>query len=357
MSRKRIDEIRKKMQKSNLDGLVINHLDFIRYLTGFTGSAALLIITKNKADFISDFRYKEQSAKQVKGAKVHILKKRSTAALEDFPQYNKKNARFGYPASYLSVAELNILKEKWQNVIPIPSDEVFKELGWVKDKDEVSSITKACEIGDIAYERILNIVKPGIRESEISAELEYQMKMLGAEKPAFETIVVSGYRSVMPHGSASHKKLKKGELVTFDFGATVNGYVSDMTRTVVIGKATAKQKKIYDLVLRAQKASINKIRPGVLGKTVDEAGRKIITKGGFGKNFGHGTGHGIGFFIHVGPNLSPISEDKLKPNNVITVEPGIYISGWGGIRIEDDVLVTKTGNRILNKSTKKLLEL
>jgi Xaa-Pro aminopeptidase len=345
------------MVKSNLDGLVINHLDFIRYLTGFTGSAALLIITKNKADFVSDFRYKEQSAKQVKGAKVHILKKRSTAALEDFPQYNTKNARIGYPASYLSVAELNIFKEKWQNVIPIPSDEVFKELGWVKDKDEINSITKACEIGDIAFERVLNIVKPGIRESEVSAELEYQMKMLGSERPAFETIIASGYRSALPHGVASRKKIKKGDFVTFDFGATVNGYVSDMTRTVVVGKATSKQKKIYNLVLKAQKASIRKIKAGVLGKTVDEAGRKIITKGGFGKNFGHGTGHGIGFFVHVGPNLSAVSEDKLKPNNVITVEPGIYFSGWGGVRIEDDVVVTRTGNRILNKSPKKLLEL
>jgi Xaa-Pro aminopeptidase len=228
MSKKRIDDIRKEMIKSNLDGLVINHLDFIRYLTGFTGSAALLIITKNKADFVSDFRYKEQSAKQVKGAKIHILKKRTTEALEDFPQYNTKNARFGYPASYLSVAELNVLKEKWQNVIPIPSDEVFKELGWVKDKDEVGSITKACEIADIAYERILNIVKPGIRETEIAAELEYQMKMLGSEGNAFTTIIASGYRSALPHGAASKKKIKKGDFVTFDFGATVNGYVSDM---------------------------------------------------------------------------------------------------------------------------------
>lgn len=357
MSKKRIDDIRKIMVKSNLDGLVINHLDFIRYLTGFTGSAALLIITKNKADFVSDFRYKEQAAKQVKGAKVYILRRRSTEALEDFQQYNKKNARFGYPASYLSVTELNIFKEKWPNVIPIPSDEVFKELGWVKEKDEIHNITKACEIGDIAFERILKIVEPGIRESEVAAELEYQMKMLGSEDPAFQTIVASGYRSALPHGAASKKKIKKGEFVTFDFGATVNGYVSDMTRTIVVGKATVKQKKIYNLVLKAQKASIKKIKPGVLGKTVDEAGRKIITKAGYGKNFGHGTGHGIGFFVHVGPNLSSVSQDKLKVNNIITVEPGIYIPGWGGVRIEDDVLVTRTGNRILNKSPKKLLEL
>jgi Xaa-Pro aminopeptidase len=278
------------------------------------------------------------------------------AALKDFPKINTKHRVYGYSSDYVTGANWQRLKDVLTDVILVKSDSVFTELGWVKDKDEIANITKACEISDIAFERILNIVKPGVREQELRAELEYQMMMLGSEKPAFETIIASGYRSALPHGVASSKKIKKGDFVTFDFGATVNGYVSDITRTIVVGKATPKQKKIYSIVLKAQKAGIRKMKAGVLGKTVDNVCRKIITDAGYGKNFGHGTGHGIGFYVHVGPSLSTMSTDKLKPNNVITVEPGIYISGWGGVRIEDDVLITKTGNRVLNKAEKKLLE-
>jgi Xaa-Pro aminopeptidase len=196
-----------------------------------------------------------------------------------------------------------------------------------------------------------------VRERELAAELEYQMMMLGSEKPAFETIVASGYRSAMPHGVASDKKVQKGDLITFDFGATVNGYVSDITRTVVVGKASPRQKKIYEIVLKAQLAGIKKVRAGLTGEQVDAVCRKIITRAGYGKNFGHGTGHGIGYFIHLGPRVSFLSKDKLKVNNVITIEPGIYLSGWGGVRIEDDVVVTKNGCKVLNKAEKKLLEL
>ena len=231
------------------------------------------------------------------------------------------------------------------------------DLGWVKEKNEIASIKKAVSISDLAFERVLNLVAPGIRERELAAELEYQMMMLGAEKPAFETIVASGYRSALPHGAASAKKVKKGEFITFDFGATVDGYVSDMTRTIVVGNPTSKQKKIYQIVLRAQKAAIRKVKAGVSGKAVDAAARSIIERAGYGKNFGHGTGHGIGFFVHVGPRLSTASEDKLKINNVITIEPGIYLSGWGGVRIEDDVVVTRNSGKVLNRAPKNLLVL
>lgn len=357
MSKKRIDAIRKQLQTENLDGLVVTHLDHIRYLTGFTGSAALLIITPKSAEFITDFRYKDQSAKQVKGANKHIIATDLSASIKDLKKVNIKNGVFGYSGEYLTVAKLKQFRDAMPNVHLIETNDVFTELGWVKETEEIDNITKACAIGDIAFERVLNIIKPGIREREIAAELEFQMAMLGSEKPAFETIIASGYRSALPHGIASNKKVQKGDFITFDFGATVNGYVSDMTRTVVVGSATAKQKKIYNIVLKAQKASIMKIKAGANGRLVDAAGRNIITKAGYGKNFGHGTGHGIGYFVHVGPNLSPRIDVKLKVNNVVTVEPGIYISGWGGVRIEDDVVVTKTGCRILNKAEKKLLEL
>lgn len=357
MSKKRIDEIRKACKKENLDGLFITHLDFVRYLCGFTGSSAMLIVTPKSADFITDFRYKDQAGKEVKGAKIHIKRGEPVSSLKDFPKYNVKNATFGFCGEYISVAAQKRMRDALPDAIFVDASSIFTELGWVKDKTEVASITKACEIADMAFERILNMVAPGVRESELGAELEYQMRMLGSERPAFESIIASGFRSALPHGIATYKKVQKGDFITFDFGATVNGYVSDMTRTVVVGKATPRQKKIYNLVLKAQMAGIKKVKAGVTGKTIDSACRNIITKAGYGKNFGHGTGHGIGFFVHVGPRLSVESADKLKPNNIVTVEPGIYISGWGGVRIEDDVIVTRNGGKVLNKSPKYLLEL
>ncbi len=357
MSKKRIDAIRRQLVAENLHGLVVTHLDYVRYLAGFTGSSGLLIITQKGAEFFTDFRYKDQASKQVKGAKVHIVKGDPTTALKDFPQLNKRNVLYGYDTEHTSVGAADRMRQQLPETIMLPANHLFAELGWVKEASELADITAAVKISDTAFERILSIVKPGVRERELAAELEYQMSMLGSERPAFESIIASGYRSAMPHGIATNKIVKKGEFITFDFGATVNGYVSDITRTVVVGKATPRQKKIYNLVLKAQLAGIKKVKAGVEGRVVDDACRSIITKAGHGKEFGHGTGHGIGFYVHVGPRVSSVSTDKLKINNVITIEPGIYISGWGGVRIEDDVVVTKSGGRVLNRAPKNLLEL
>jgi Xaa-Pro aminopeptidase len=196
-----------------------------------------------------------------------------------------------------------------------------------------------------------------VRELEVAAELEYQMKMLGSEKPAFDTIIASGARSAMPHGIASGKKIKKGDFVTLDFGAIVRGYASDITRTVVVGKASSRQKKIYSLVKRAQAAGIRKAKAGLQAADLDKHVRNIIDRAGYGKNFGHGLGHGLGLLVHDLPRLSPLSEDKLKANMVLTIEPGVYLEGWGGVRIEDDVVITKSGCRVLNQADKSLLEL
>ena len=357
MSAKRIDAVRKHFKNQNLDGLIVTDMNQIRYLTGFSGSAGLLILSGKQSHFLTDFRYTDQARKQVKGAKVRVVKSGLVSSLKDFPALNVTNRRYGFSSETTTVSLLKQLERALPDCLLVAANGVFTELSWVKDKSELASIVKAVDIADIAYERILNLVAPGIRERELAAELEYQMIMLGSEKAAFETIVASGFRSAMPHGAASEKKLKKGDFVTFDFGATIGGYVSDMTRTVVVGKATSRQKKVYQTVLKAQLAGIRKIKAGVSGKAVDSVCRRIITRAGYGKKFGHGTGHGISIEVHSGPRLSPLSEDKLKVNNVVTVEPGIYISGWGGVRIEDDVVVTRTGCRVLNQAPKKLLEL
>ncbi len=357
MSVKRIAALRKKIKAENLDGLIVNQLDYIRYLTGFTGSSALLVIGPKGADFFTDFRYDDQSRKQVKGARVNIIKGDPIDGLKDFTKLAGTNLRYGIDGDHLTMSQYNRLRHIWPEVLLPRAEKLLGDAGWVKEKTELDLIAKACKVSDTAFERVLPLVQPGVREMEIAAELEYQMKMLGSEKPAFETIIASGWRAALPHGIASNKKIEKGDFVTFDFGATVGGYVSDITRTVVVGKATSRQKRIYGIVLKAQEAGIKKVRAGVSGKAVDEVCRKIISKAGFGKQFGHGTGHGIGFYVHVGPRVSPLSTDVLRANNVVTIEPGIYISGWGGVRIEDDVVVTRSGGRVLNKAPKNLLEL
>jgi Xaa-Pro aminopeptidase len=358
MSKKRIDAVRKSMRQENLDAMIVTHLDHVRYLTGYTGTNGLLVIGAANAQFFTDFRYADQARKQVKGARVTVVDKGDlVASLKEFSRLNKKNRRYGYSADHLTVAALNRLQESLRDSLLVRSDSVLAELGWVKEPEEIKHIRAAAAISDTGFERILNIIRPGVRERELAAELEYQMTMLGSEKPAFETIVASGPRSAMPHGVASVRKLKRGDFITFDFGATVEGYVSDMTRTVVLGKASPRQKKVYNIVLKAQKAGIRKVKAGVAAVDVDGVCRKIISKAGYGKQFGHGTGHGIGYFVHLGPRLAPNSKDRLKANQVVTVEPGIYISGWGGVRIEDDVVVTRAGYQVLNKAEKKLLEL
>lgn len=358
----RIKKLQALLKTNNLDGLLLHEFENsksaqIRYLCGYTGDNALLVVLQNDAILITDFRYQTAIAKEAKGAKKIIAKQSLSAELPKIKQLTAKNLRIGYLDEFLSTKYLGMIKKQLPDALLIPTTGLVESLAIVKDADEIASLEKAVEIADVAFDRILQIIRPGISELDVAAELEYQMKMLGSEDPAFETIIASGYRAALPHGRASAKKIRKGEFVTLDFGAVYAGYHSDMTRTVAVGKADARQKKIYNLVLKAQIAGCKKARAGLRGPDVDKVARDIISKAGYGKQFGHGLGHGIGLLIHEGPRLSPLSTDILKPGMVVTVEPGIYFAGWGGVRIEDDVVITKTGCRILNKAEKRLIEL
>lgn len=357
MATTRLMQLRKRLAQEQLDAALVTQLPQIRYLTGFSGSAGLLVVTPQRADFLTDFRYKDQSRAQVRGAKVTIVGADLMAELKKHPLLAKKNTRVGYHADSMTVAYRELLVSKLPHLLFVRADALFGDLGWIKDHDGLENIKAAARIADTTFERILPLVKPGVRECDLQAEMEYQMLMLGSERPAFETIVASGYRSALPHGVASKKKLGRGEFVTFDFGATVKGFVSDLTRTVFVGTATARHKKIYNLVLKAQLAGIKAVRAGVAARKVDQACRDIITRAGYGKEFGHGTGHGIGIVIHTGPRLATTSSDILAVNHVVTIEPGIYIPRWGGVRIEDDVVVTQRGATVLTHAEKKLLEL
>ena len=358
----RIKKLQTILKANNLDCLLLHELEQsksaqIRYLCGYSGDNALLAVLPNDAILITDFRYQAQIAKEVKGAKKVIAQRSLSAELGKFKQLTVKNLRIGYLEEYIPVKTLGLIKKQLPDALFVPTNGLVESIAIIKDVEEIASLEKAVEIADVAFERILQIIRPGISELDVTAELEYQMKMLGSLDPSFETIIASGYRGALPHGRASAKKIKNGEFVTLDFGATYAGYHSDITRTVVVGKADAKQKKIYNLVLKAQIAGCKKARAGLTGPDVDKHVRDIITKAGYGKQFGHGLGHGIGLLIHEGPRLSPLSSDLLQPNMVVTIEPGIYLEGWGGVRIEDDVVITKTGCRILNKAEKRLIEL
>jgi len=246
----------------------------------------------------------------------------------------------------------NLCVDTW---VPLKGD--VDALRQIKSEEELEYLEKAEAIGDLAFEKILTILKPGMTELEVAAELEYQMKKAGAENFSFSTIVASGLNSSMPHAIPGEKKLEEGDFVTMDFGCTYKGYCSDMTRTVVLGKASEKQKEIYNTVLKAQLAALDAIKAGVTGKSVDKVARDIITEAGYGECFGHGLGHSVGLFIHEEPRLSPAGETVLEENMIETVEPGIYVPGFGGVRIEDMVAVTKDGCKNFTHSPKELIEI
>jgi Xaa-Pro aminopeptidase len=357
MYHERIKKVQAFLKAENLDGLVVTRAASLRYLCGFSSPDGVLVVRTSRAGFFTDFRYIDQSRQEVRGAKVTITAGDCIGALKEQKQLQGRNLRYGYEPEYLTCDNLTRIQNGLAGALLIPVNNAVEQFAVTKDATEVGYIRKAAEIADTAFERILNYIRPGIRENEVRAELEYQMMTLGSEHPAFETIIASGRRSAMPHGVASEKKIAMGDFLTLDFGATYKGYCCDITRTVVIGKANSRQKKIYGLVLSAQKAAIKKVKAGVSGKEIDAAARNLIDKAGFKKNFGHGTGHGIGLFIHSKPNVNAKSQDIMKRGMVITIEPGIYISGWGGVRIEDDVVVTTTGGSVLNKAPKFLLEI
>lgn len=352
-----LKRLQKIVKTENLDCLLVTEITNIRYLTGFSGTSAKLAVFPNKSYFFTDFRYREQSAKQVKGAQVIVGQRDPIADFPKFPPFKKKNVKIGFQAESISYGVLDQIKELLPDALLIPTTGLVNSLSIVKTMDEIKKIKEAVKISDLAFERVLGIIEPGVRENEIAAELEYQMKMLGSEKPGFDTIIASGWRGALPHGVASDKKVKKGELITMDFGAIYQGYHSDITRTVMLGKANSRQKKVYNLVLRAQMTAIKAAKTGITGKALDAKARKVIDRAGYGKYFGHGLGHGLGTVVHDSPSVSTLSDTVMKSNMVVTIEPGIYIPKWGGIRIEDDIVIKKNSCVVLNKAVKELIEL
>lgn len=349
----RVEKLRKKMQEENLDSFLVTSPYNLRYLTNFTGTTGLAVITLDKAFFITDFRYTEQAANQAQGFEIIKNVGPIFDEVADLVKRENLNA-LAFEETTVSFLEYSVLEEII-NAELIPVSGMIEELREVKDEEEIAIIEKACSIADMAYDHILKMIRPGMTEIEVANQVDFYMRSLGATSVSFDTIVASGLRSAMPHGVASEKVIEQGDLITLDFGCYYQGYVSDMTRTFAMGDPGEKLKEIYQIVLDAQLAVLDAAKPGLTGIQLDAVARDYITKYGYGEAFGHSTGHGIGLEIHEGPNVSSRAEKQFVPGNVITDEPGIYLPGIGGVRIEDDLLITKDGNRVLTHSPKELI--
>ena len=349
----RLSNIQKALKEENLDAILVTSPYNLRYVSNFTGTTGLAVITQEKGFFVTDFRYTRQAGEQADDYEVVQNRGPIYHEVKRIVEENKIE-QLGFEDAYVSFRNYDEL-EGLLDADLVPISGLIEELREVKDEEEIATIKKACEIADAGFKYILDYIKPGVSEIEIANRLDFHMRELGATSVSFDTIVASGYRSAMPHGVASEKLIEQGDFVTLDFGCYYNGYVSDMTRTVSVGEPDSKLKEIYEVVLQAQLKVNEAAKPGMTGVEVDSIARDYITEKGYGEYFGHSNGHGIGLEIHEGPNTSQKSPKVLVENNVITNDPGIYIDGLGGVRIEDDLLLTKNGNEVLTFSPKELI--
>jgi len=345
---KRLEALRKVM--SEFDAFYITGKANIFYYSGFTSEDAALVITPDRAVIISDSRYTVQAKEQAKGFEFFNI---SEGLEKIFSEIKAK--RIGYEENYLTVGAFERLKKSAVGKEFFNAGDLISKPRREKEPEEIEKIRLAEELGDAAFSHILKHLHVGMSEKEAAFEIETFMKKNGASGLSFETIVASGLRSAMPHGTASDKIIGTGDFVTMDFGCVLDGYCSDMTRTVVMGKADERQKEIYNVVLQAQNTAISSIKEGVACADVDAVARKVIEDAGYGQYFSHSLGHSVGIEIHESPNFSPKSNDFVKVGNVITVEPGIYIEGFGGVRIEDIVAITPKNVANLTKSKKDLI--
>ena len=356
MYRERLIRLRKYLREQGLDGVVVSKLENLHYFSGFTGDDSMLVIGMNTAQLVTDFRYVEQAAEeapdfQVKKQEKGLLKRVAEIINED------GLSKVGFEGGSLCYDWHRKIAGQLHDV-DFSHSVSLDSLRQIKSQEELACIRRAMAIGDEAFAYILTYIRPGISEMDVAAALENCMRQKGSLRPSFATIVASGKRGSLPHGTATEKLINVGEFVTMDYGAVYKGYHSDMTRTVCVGRADEKQRHVYSTVLKAQELGVSLVQPGASGKGVDEKVRRQIAEAGYGRYFGHGLGHSLGLEIHEEPRLSPSSTcEALAENMLVTVEPGIYIPDWGGVRIEDTVAVREGGCEILAHSPKELIEL
>ncbi|MBX6377249.1 MAG: aminopeptidase P family protein [Clostridia bacterium] len=341
----RLERLRAYLEEVGVQGLVVTQPDNRAYLSGFVGTAGALLVTAGAAILCTDFRYRDQAAAQAPGWEVvqhgtgETLLERLGAVIAALGL-----KEVGFEPDAVTYADFQNMARTWPRVHLRPLPGAVERLRRVKEPEEVAAIRRATAIAEEAYRQTLPWVRPGAVEREVAAELEYRMRRLGADGPSFPPIVASGPRSALPHGQASDRVVQEGDLVTLDFGCLWGGYASDLTRTVVVGEPTQRQREVFEAVLAAQEAALAAVRAGVPCREVDRVARELLSARGLGESFGHGLGHGLGRAVHEAPRLAPSAGDEvLEAGMVVTIEPGAYISGWGGVRIEDAVVVTADG--------------
>ncbi|MDO4921117.1 MAG: aminopeptidase P family protein [Phascolarctobacterium sp.] len=354
----RINKVLEIMARMQVDSVIIKDVTTIRYLTGFTGDSSLLYLDRQQGVLITDGRYTEQAKHEMKLFKVleyTPVNGRSIWEAAAGLTHKAGSLVIGFDGACYSYNEYVTLQELVGET-PLESIDL-SAIRMIKDKKELDLLVKAASIADEAFNKLLDDIQPGRTERSLAGRLEYYMRALGSEKTSFDTIVASGARSALPHGMASDKVVEIGDFITFDFGAVYQGYHSDMTRTLVLGMANSWQKEIYTIVEEAQLKGLKAARTGMTGRELDAVVRKVITDCGYGDYYVHGTGHGVGLEIHEMPNINKQGATVLQTGMIFTIEPGIYIPGKGGVRIEDTVVLTEEGARALNGVKKQLIEI
>lgn len=353
---KRIEKVLDSMKEQDIDALFLMRDANIRYVSGFTGSDSFIVLSARCRIFITDSRYTEQAEQECPD--FEILQYRSHMSLEELIARICKRYhidRLGFEQDFVNFQIYEKIRKAVDEVRFTPTSGIVENIRCVKERIEIEFIGRAAKIADDAFTDVLGLIKPGITEKDIERELEYLMKKKGAFSVGFPTVVASGPRSSLPHAVPTDRQIQKGDFITMDFGALYQGYCSDMTRTVVVGQPDAKQREIYELVRKAQEAGLNFVKAGVRGIDADKCARDVIENAGYGPNFGHGLGHGIGLEIHEQPYLNKRNERMLAAGSVVTVEPGIYLPNWGGVRIEDSVLVTTDSCEMLTNASRQLI--
>jgi Xaa-Pro aminopeptidase len=353
-------KLREHLARTRFDALLVSHLPNMRYLCGFTGSAGLLLVEESGSVFFTDVRYDTQAHEEVKSAKVVIARQAALAAVAEWMGKRRKTRR---PSSIALEADHSTLAERKRLIELLPegirlkeSSSVVENLRMVKDADELAKIRAAVDLGAKLFDRALEVLRPGMKEVEVAAEMELAARRAGAEAMSFPTIIAAGQRSALPHGRASSHTIPSGAFVVCDFGVILDGYCSDQTRTVWVGSSVGSDtRQAYEAVRQAQQAAIDAVRPGVTTGQVDAAARKVLQRVGLGRYFTHSTGHGVGLEIHEAPRVASGQTQVLEPRMVITIEPGVYFPGKWGVRIEDMVVVTSAGREVLTPPTKDFL--
>ena len=355
MIAKRLDNLRAAIEEKGLDGLLVSDGDNRRYLSGFVGSAGYLFVTGEGAVLATDFRYTEQAAEQAPDYRVD----RISGKLDWLPELCTEFGveKLGFEADNITVSQFERFKQTLSDKGTVTALEATSgltlELRAVKDEHELGLLCRAIEIGDQAFDEVSAEISPGMTEAEVAERIERAVKSRGAESLSFETIVATGPNAARPHHRAGDTVIREGQTIVIDMGALYQGYCSDLTRTIVLGEADDKTKRVYDIVLSAQLAAIEMVEAGMTGGEADMLARKVIQETGHGDDFGHSLGHGVGLQVHENPGVGPTSKGELKDGMVFTIEPGIYLPGWGGVRIEDIVVLEQGKARVLSKALKK----